>query len=130
MASLYTTVGRGRLPTDQSRVVELFLIGEHVAVGVRRHREVPLPNVLPHLIQVLRVAASRSGSIATKPLALPVLAKSRGQHRGQHRACLRGISVTPGPRNHAGLRHTPTYPMRPAGIEPATSRSGGARSIP
>ena len=62
-------------------------------------------------------------SIASIAAELPVMAKSRGQHRGQHRACFQGISDTPDSRNDARLRCTPGVPKRPAGVEPATSRS-------
>jgi hypothetical protein len=74
-------------------------------------------------------AICRHGNPA-RVCALPPLANSRGQHRGQHRVCFRGIPVTYDPHNHAGLRSTPSIKMRPAGIEPATFRSGGERSIP
>ena len=52
-------------------------------------------------------------------------------HRGTGRPHAGRLALLPGLGNDEGAASAaPSSPMRPAGFEPPTSRSGGARSIP
>ena len=132
---------------QQFRNVEFPLVAEHVRVGVGCHAQAALADVSIKLWSCDSASRARAAALAcsmseaARRSALWIFCHrfhsdafnfdpSSRFHRGMHRTCKRDVYGHARSGSYAGFDLWTRPEMRLVGIEPTTSRSGGARSIP